>query len=83
QTDGFADDTSQIVNHHFVITGTKTYNTAMGSHTTLYVVEPVILSPKRLKQETLRYEDLKKQWNRGEYGLKDSQKPVKAKRKGR
>jgi DNA gyrase/topoisomerase IV subunit A len=69
QTDGFADETSQIVNHHFVITGTKTYDTAIGSQTTLYVVEPVILSPKRLKQETLRYEGLMKQWRRGKYGL--------------
>lgn len=83
QTDGFADDTSQIVNHHFVITGTKTYDTAMGSHTTLYIIEPVILSPKRLKQETLRYEDLKEQWSRGVYGLKGSQKPAKPKRKDR
>ena len=77
QTDGLADDTWLTINHHFVITGTKTYNIAMK---TLYVIEPVILSPKRLKQETLRYEDLKKQWSRGVYGLNGSQKPAKAKK---
>jgi hypothetical protein len=33
----------------------------MGSHTTLYVIEPVILSPERLKQETLHYKDLMEQ----------------------
>jgi len=83
QTDGLADDKWLTINHHFVITGTKTYNTAMGSHKTLYVIEPVILSPKRLKQETLHYEDLKEQWSRGVYGLKGSQKPAKPKRKDR
>jgi hypothetical protein len=77
QTNRFADDTSQVINHYFVITGTKTYRTAMGGQKTIYVIEPVILSPKRLKQETMRYEDLKKQWSRGVYGLKGSQKPAK------
>jgi hypothetical protein len=61
QTNGFADDTRQTINHYFAVTGTKTYQTAMGSQKTLYVIEPVILSPKRLKQQTLHYEDLKKQ----------------------
>lgn len=70
QTKGRADNTLLKVNHYFAVTGTKTYDTAIGSHTTLYVIEPVILSPKRLKQETLRYEERKRQL----YGQRGSQK---------
>jgi hypothetical protein len=65
QTNGFADDTRQTIHHYFAVTGTKTYQTAIDSDKTLYVIEPVILSPKRLKQETLHYEELKKQMKKG------------------
>jgi len=62
QMEGFADDTTQKINHYFAVTGTKTYKTAIGGSKTLCVIEPVILSPKRLKQETQHYKDLKKQY---------------------
>jgi outer membrane murein-binding lipoprotein Lpp len=75
QTKGRADDSSLKINHYFAVTGTTA---GMDYYTTLYVIEPVILSPERLKQETLRYKDLTKP--QSQTGSQKPPKPPKPKR---
>lgn len=66
-TQGYADGTRININHHFAVTGTKTYETAMGSKKTIYAIEPIILSPNLQKIEKAKFENLKSQYQAGKW----------------